>query len=158
MVMKVPEREEAIIRAEDPGIVAEIVRRTIEETYPRYYPEGAVEFFLKLHSLEKIQSDMETEEIYLLMQKDRIVGTGTVRGNDIRRLFVLPQYQGRGYGSRLCDFLEKKVLEDFPAIHVDASFPAEGMYLKRGYQILTYEKFQTDNGDFLCYHIMEKQR
>ena len=31
------------------------------------------------------------------------------------------------------------------------------MYLKRGYQITSYEKIETENGDFLCYHTMEKE-
>ena len=31
------------------------------------------------------------------------------------------------------------------------------MYLKRGYQIISYEKIATENGDFLCYHTMEKR-
>ena len=31
------------------------------------------------------------------------------------------------------------------------------MYLKRGYQIVSYEKMETENGDFLFYHTMEKE-
>lgn len=29
-----------------------------------------------------------------------IVGTGSIRGNEICRLFILPEYQGKGYGGR----------------------------------------------------------
>lgn len=54
------------------------------------------------------------------------------------------------------DLLEEIVLKEYPAVRIDASFPAEGMYLKRGYHIVSYEKIETDNGDFLCYHVMEK--
>lgn len=32
--------------------------------------------------------------------------------------------------------------EKYPKVHVDASFPAESMYLKRGYQIVSYEKME----------------
>lgn len=31
------------------------------------------------------------------------------------------------------------------------------MRLKRGYQIVSYEKIEAENGDFLCYHTMEKR-
>lgn len=31
------------------------------------------------------------------------------------------------------------------------------MRLKREYQIVSCEKIEADNGDFLCYHIMEKR-
>lgn len=33
----------------------------------------------------------------------------------------------------------------------------EGIYLKRGYRLVSYEKIETENGGFLCYHIMEKK-
>lgn len=56
------------------------------------------------------------------------------------------------------DLLEARVFENYPVVHVDASFPAESMYLKRGYRIISYEKIETENGDFLCYHTMEKQK
>ncbi|MFR0986599.1 MAG: GNAT family N-acetyltransferase [Frisingicoccus sp.] len=69
-----------------------------------------------------------------------------------------PEYQQKGYGSQLMDVLEKQVFQNNPVIHIDASFPAESMYLKRGYKIISYEKIETENGDFLCYHRMEKNR
>ncbi len=42
-------------------------------------------------------------------------------------------------------------------VHIDASFPAESMYLKRGCWLKTYEKIETEGGDYLCYHTMEKR-
>lgn len=56
------------------------------------------------------------------------------------------------------DLLEGRVFQQYKTIHIDASFPAENMYLKRGYRITTYEKLETEGGDFLCYHTMEKLR
>ena len=85
-----------------------------------------------------------------------IVGTGSIRGNEICRLFILPEHQAKGYGNRLMDFLEDMVFRKYQAVHIDASFPAESMYLKRGYRIKTYEKIETGGGDYLCYHTMEK--
>lgn len=69
----------------------------------------------------------------------------------------MPNYQGKGYGSRFIDLLEKRIFSRFPTVSVDASFPAETMYLKKGYRLVDYEKIKTENGDFLCYHRMEKQ-
>ncbi len=85
------------------------------------------------------------------------MGTGSVRGNEICRLFILPEYQAKGYGSRLMDLLEDRVLQKYQAVHIDASFPAESMYLKRGYRIKTYEIIEAEGGDYLCYHTMEKE-
>ena len=146
-----------LILTENPAIVSGIVEKTIRNVYPRYYPLGAVQFFLNLHSEVRIGKVMSCEEIYLVMVHGNIIGTGRIRKNEICRLFILPEYQGKGYGNRLMDLLEARILENYPKVHVDASFPAESMYLKRGYRITSYEKIETENGDFLCYHTMEKE-
>lgn len=145
-------------RTDDVSLVAAIAEKTIQEIYPRYYPEGAVEFFRNLHSEGNICGALEEDEIYLLLADGEAVGTGTIRGNEICRLFVLPGYQGQGYGTMLMDALEERIFGQFEAVHVDASFPAEVMYIKRGYRFCSYDKIETDNGDFLCYHTMEKTR
>jgi len=138
-------------------IVSEIAEKTIKTIYPHYYPAGAVQFFLALHRKVRIEEAMSSEEIYLALVQGNIIGTGSIRKNEICRLFILPEYQGKGYGSRLMDLLEARIFEKYSKIRVDASFPGESMYLKRGYQITSYEKMETENGDFLCYHSMEKE-
>lgn len=154
--MKNPWGEMQLKRADCPAKVTEIVEKTIKAIYPHYYPSGAVQFFLDLHSEQNIGKAMEKEEIYFAVLQEKIVGTGSIRGNEICRLFILPEYQGKGYGSRMMDLLEDRVLRQYQTVHIDASFPAESMYLKRGYSIVSYEKIETEGGDFLCYHTMEK--
>ena len=143
-------------QAECPVKVAEIVEKTIRAVYPHYYPSGAVQFFLDLHNEQRIREAFAREDIYFAAVQGEIVGTGSIRGNEICRLFILPEYQAKGYGSRLMDLLEDMVFQQYQAVHIDASFPAESMYLKRGYRIKTYEKIETGGGDYLCYHTMEK--
>lgn len=79
-----------------------------------------------------------------------------MRGADFDMQLVRAEYQTKGYGSRLMDLLEDLVFRQYQTVHVDASFPEESMYLKRGYQIKTYEKIETEGGDYLCYHTMGK--
>lgn len=145
-------------RAECPVKVAEIVEKTIKAIYPHYYPPGAVQFFLDLHDEQRIREALAREEIYFSVVQGEIVGTGSIRGNEICRLFILPEYQAKGYGGRLMDLLEAMVFRRYRQVHIDASFPAESMYLKRGYRIKTYEKIETESGDYLCYHTMERER
>lgn len=93
------------------------------------------------------------------MYKDALeipVGTVTVKGNEVCRLFVLPAYQGKGYGSQLLDFAENIILRHYSNVVVVASFPAKCIYLKQGYVDTDFKRIQTYNGDFLCYDVMEK--
>lgn len=148
-----------IIKAESNH--AEIVRKitcdTINSVYPHYYPKGAVDFFLSHHSIENIIADIEKGIVYLCYNGVDAVGTVTIRDNEILRLFVLPQYQGNGYGRMLLDFAESMVLENHSDILIDASLSAKAIYLKRGYVCTEYHTINTDNGDFLCYDVMIKQ-
>lgn len=139
-------------------VVAFIVHNTITTIYPNYYPAGAVEFFLNHHTREKILASIERGEVYLVKQDGEYVGTGSIKGNEICRLFILPRYQGRGVGTSLMDVLEQEVFCRFDKVEVSASLPAYQMYLNRGYVSLSYHRIQTPNGHYLCYHRMSKAK
>lgn len=142
--------------AGDFDIVKTITAETIRIIYPRYYPRGAVDFFLNHHNDENIMHDIKNGFVYLLDENKSAVGTVTLRKNEICRLFVLPQYQKMGYGRILLDFAEDTILKNHSEILIDASLPAKKIYLKRGYIETNYNTIITENGDFLCYDEMKK--
>ncbi len=141
----------------DTDIVYDITQHTVDAVYPKYYPTGAVDFFKKHHSRDKIEKDIENNIVYLCVIEDEIVGTVTVKENEILRLFVSPKHQKKGYGRELLDFAESKVRQAYDEIIIDASLPAKSIYLKRGYKEVSYNKILTDNGDYLCYDVMVKK-
>ena len=57
-----------IIRADitDLETVKHITYTTIKEIYPRYYPKGAVDFFIAHHSEENIRRDIADGKVYLI--------------------------------------------------------------------------------------------
>ena len=146
-----------ILRVFDKFTIHYLTHTTITTIYPRYYPQGVVDFFLHHHSQSNIQSDIEAGLVWLLEEDGQPIGTVTIKENAINRLFVLPEYQGRGYGSQLMDFAEQKVGERFSSVHIDSSLPAKEMYLKRGYKEKKTCRIQADNGDVLVYDEMEKK-
>lgn len=141
----------------DTDAVKSITHGTVSELYPRYYPAGAVDYFLKFHSTENIMDDIENGRTYICVDGNgNAVGTVSVDKKHIGRLFVLPRHQGKGYGRMLLDFAEKLIFEEYDEIVIDASLSAKAIYLKRGYRESEYIVIKTDNGDFLCYDIMKK--
>ncbi len=137
--------------------VKEITHETILRIYPHYYPSGAVDFFLHHHSIENITDDIKSGQVYIGYDESGIaVGTVTIKGNEICRLFVLPDYQGKGYGSKLLDFAEINISNTYDKIILDASLPAKQIYLKRQYKTIEYHTIETENGDVLCYDLMQK--
>ena len=115
-------------------LVKGITRTTIQEIYPHYYPGGAVSFFLSHHNDRNIAEDIQAGCVFILFnEEDAAVGTVTVKGNEICRLFVLPDHQKKGIGRELMDFAEKRISEHYSCCRLDASLPAKAIYVKRGY-------------------------
>ncbi len=138
--------------------VKTITQTTIRTVYPRYYPAGAVEFFCHHHSDDRICEDIADGKVYLLLDSEEAVGTVTIDGNTINRLFVLPEHQRKGYGRALLDFAERKILMEYDIVQIDASLPAKRIYRLRGYRETEYHTLPTANGDFLCYDVMILRR
>lgn len=144
-----------IAKKNDFAAVKKIIHETINNVYRKFYPTGAVEFFLNHHSDINIRQAIENNEVYLFEKNGCIIGTGSMINNHIARLFILPQFQAKGYGTIAMDFFEATLFEKYSEIYLDASFPAYSLYLKRGYKPIEYHKILTDNGDYLCYHVMK---
>ena len=81
----------------------------------------------------------------------------SIKENDICRLFVLPEFQGKGYGRELLDFAENEIAKKYEEIMLDASLPAKRIYLKRGYKEKESHIINANYGDFLCYDVMVKR-
>jgi citrate lyase synthetase len=87
----------AVAAPGDEARVSALVRETIEAVYPRFYPRAVVDFFLAHHEIGKIAEDILRGEVRLLTVDGLLVGTGSARGNQIRRVFVSPDQQGKGF-------------------------------------------------------------
>ena len=140
----------------DVETVKNITHNTIQYVYPHYYPLGAVNFFLAHHNENSIMIDIVSKKVYVLEGEREIFGTVTIKESEICRLFVLPIYQGKGYGKQLLDFSEQLIAKKFGKSKLGASLPSKAIYIKRGYRIMASHNILTDNGDYLCYDEMEK--
>jgi GNAT superfamily N-acetyltransferase len=137
--------------------VHQIVETTIDKIYPLYYPDDVVQFFLDHHSPDRIFSDIVSGFVFLFNDGSETVGTGTIHQNEIARVFVLPEYQGKGFGSAIMDQRENVIFQNYPEARLDSSLPAFGLYLKRGYIPCQWHTLTTPRGQVLCYYAMEKE-
>ena len=126
-----------------------IVQNTIRTIYPKYYPKEVVDFFCELHNRENIAKDIENGIVGILLVDKQIIGTGSHDGNHITRVYVLPEFQGKGYGS----FISL----NYDTVALDASLPASHLYECRGYYTVRHEKCLVENDAVLIYEVMEKE-
>ncbi len=133
-----------------------IVQDTIRTIYPRYYPQEVTAFFCGLHCKENISKDIRDGFVGVLRNDTGIVGTGCYKDNHITRVYVKPEYQGRGYGSYMMQCLENEIRAKHDMVYLDASLPASQLYEKRGYQTIRHERWNVENGRTLVYEVMAK--
>ncbi|MCI8284632.1 MAG: GNAT family N-acetyltransferase [Firmicutes bacterium] len=134
-----------------------LVHSTIIEVYPKYYPQEVADFFCELHNKESIIDDINNGSVYILIDEDRLVGTGSRSDNHITRIYVLPDFQDQGYGSYIMRMLEKDISLQYDKVYLEASFPAAKLYEYLGYKTVRHEKLQVSDNAVLVYEIMEKR-
>jgi GNAT superfamily N-acetyltransferase len=137
--------------------VVGLVQETIKTVYPKYYPKEVVDFFRAHHGGEKIKADIKNRNVWLLFCDSQLVGTGSGTDNHITRVYVLPTFQGKGYGSYIMRQLEDGIGEKFNEAVLDASLPAVRLYEKLGYKTVRHEKMTVENDAVLVYEVMKKE-
>ena len=141
----------------DFSAVLALIQDTIRAIYPRYYPQGCVDYFLNWHSQERVSAAIEAGQVHILLDGGELVGTGSQEGDHITRVFVLPERQGRGYGRYILDRLEEAVAADYDTVQLDASLPAVHLYERRGYHTVEHQSEETESGCVLVWDVMEKR-
>ena len=137
--------------------VERVIHAAVRSVYPKYYPAEVVDYFLRLHSREHIAALIASGAVKVLCCSDNVIGTGCCSEGHISAVYVHPDFQGRGFGTRLMDVLEREALGTSSAAVLEASLPAVMMYERRGYRTTRHEKLVLSGGCVLIYEVMEKR-
>jgi putative acetyltransferase len=88
----------------------------------------------KAESLAKAMGS-GSESMFVATWDSQVVGWGAIGGNEIRAVYLSPDYTGRGLGRRLCTALEIcAATNGFRSAHLMSSLQAYPFYLKMGYR------------------------
>jgi GNAT superfamily N-acetyltransferase len=155
-----PEQHDISVRefeSTDLAAVKRLIHKTIDTCYSQVYPEEAVRFFKNWHSNDRILQDAE-EGLTIVLEKTRqAIGTGTIVGDKITRVFVDPALQRRGFGKLIMRKLEDTAISSgIPVVKLDASLPSKNFYDSLGYVTLQATFLEVENGKKLDFYRMEK--
>ncbi len=88
---------------------------------------------IKNFSTEQIAAKMKQRKIFVITNKNYIIGTASLEGDLVRTVFVLPSKQGKNAGSLLMHYLEEVARKkNISCLTVSFSITAEGIYKKLG--------------------------
>ena len=138
-------------------MINNVLCTSIRTVYPKYYPREVVEFFCRLHSREHILEGIASGNMGVVVDGDTIIGTGCYDGNHVTGVYVLPDFQKQGCGSKIMDRLEAEISKKYDTVILDASLAAVCLYEHRGYKTIGHGIYELENGVKLVYEIMEKK-
>lgn len=145
-------------RHEDLNSLRELIHATIDCCYSGVYPAKAVEFFKEYHSEQHILEDAEKGYTILLEIDGTIIGTGTLLGANIRRVFVHPSWQHKGFGKLIMRILEERAAEEgISVLDLSSSLVSKQFYDSQGYVTEKKDSFPVGNGQKLVYYAMVKK-
>ena len=125
-----------------------IIHTTIKQSYANAYPQEAIDYFLDHHSEENMEKDIPRGFTFMLELEGKVIASGSIVEDEIKRVFVLPEYQGKGVGEKtLLAGLAclKKKKNRFAELTVDSeNKAASALYQSIGFKARTislwYEK------------------
>jgi len=86
-------------------------------------------------SFSAVTEDIESEDVFSLVEGDKILGTVSFGEGQISGLYVDPEFAGRGVGKILLRFIEKYAKsKKMKSIYVFSTLNARDFYLKNGYK------------------------
>lgn len=137
--------------------IYDLVQESIHAIYPKYYPEEVVTFFSNHHRIKRIEEDIAKGSVYMLLDEEQLIATGSYDQHHLTRVFVKPEQQGKGYGTYVIQQLEELIAQKHAVVQLDASLPASQLYEHLGYHSVRHEQVVVENQRVLVYEVMEKE-
>ena len=146
-----------VFKETDLGQVKNLIDKTIDTSYA-YYPTEFINYWKNnVHSKDSILKDaLEGFTLVAELNKE-IVGTGTLVGSEILRVFVNPRFQRKGIGKKIMSLLEEHARENgVDAVYLTSTPVSKSFYDSFGYQTIERKIFSEENSQKVGYFRMTK--
>lgn len=138
--------------------VKELISRTIDVCYNGFYLKEVMDYFDMYNWDGNILKAARDGYIIVAETQGRIVGTGSVIGNVILRVFVDPMHQKRGLGKMIMNELESLAAANgVKVVQLRALANAKKFYESLGFSTVDKGLVEVDNDRYLEYYQMEKK-
>ena len=118
-----------------------VIAKTLKISNSKEYSKEYIKANIVSHSAEILIERAKEGHMYVVCDDSQIIGCGAIAGywgstteSILLTIFVLPEYQGKGIGSKIIETLEKdEYFLRAKRIEVPASITAVEFYRKMGY-------------------------
>ena len=125
----------------DSEAVSQLIRRTIEISNKKDYPEDLLDDLIRTETPEYVLGRAGWTHMYVVLDGEKTVGCGAIGpywGKEdescLFTIFVLPEYLGKGVGRQIMETLEQdEYFLRAKRIEIPASITGVPFYLRMGY-------------------------
>jgi RsiW-degrading membrane proteinase PrsW (M82 family)/ribosomal protein S18 acetylase RimI-like enzyme len=152
---------------EDVPLIRELAWKVWPHTYAGINPPDQIEYMMELiYSETSLQNQMAKGHIFLLIyDEENAAGFSsysqdTPTGYKLQKIYALPEYQGRGAGKFLLDYIISDIRSrggTTLSLNVNRHNKARSFYEKMGFTIKSEEDVDIGNGYYMFDYVMEKQ-
>ena len=115
--------------------VSHLIKLNYKRLLNQYYPEKIIIFFIKKNTPQTVLERSKNREMFVASDGDKIVGVAALKQEDVKTMFVHPDYQGKGIAKTLMEKIEDiAIREGKERIFADSSLAAVEFYEKIGFR------------------------
>ncbi len=145
-------------RSSDLESVRDLIHRTIDVCYNGFYLEEIMDYFDMYNWEGNILKAAQDGYIAVAEMQGKIVGTGSIIGDTILRVFVDPAHQQQGLGRMIMNELERQAAADsVRTVQLRALTNAAKFYESLGYSTIDRGLVEFGNSGYLEYYMMQKR-
>jgi N-acetylglutamate synthase-like GNAT family acetyltransferase len=135
-----------------------LIDRTITACYASY-PIEFRQHWVEEHNPQQHLLTESTEGYTLIIESNKqMIGTGTLLHDKIKRVFIHPDYQRKGYGTLVMQKLEQQARTNaIKMIRLSATSPSKPFFERLGYQLICEHNFKDESLKRFRYYHMEKE-
>jgi ribosomal protein S18 acetylase RimI-like enzyme len=125
-------------KKEDLQDVKNLIHHTISTCYPSIYSPEVVAFFINYHSEIEILRRASSGKVIVLVFDNHIRATGFLDGEELGGVYVHPDFQRKGFGKIIVEYLLKEAQEKAQKyIHLDSTPIAKHLYEKLEFSLVS---------------------
>jgi GNAT superfamily N-acetyltransferase len=114
---------------------SKVICKVIREIEAKYYLPKIVNYWQEYNSLQNLENEAKSTEFLVYEERGSILGVGAIEGAHIKKVYVLPEYQGKGVGRSLLENLEQLAKDKgFCECELNSTINALNFYKRFGYQ------------------------
>lgn len=141
----------------DANDISEIIIECLKNLSNQFYDDEAINTLCSLYTPQHILYYSKLDNIFTALSNSMIVGTISLYGDMIRNLFVKRDFQKKGIGKLLMDFIDTLAKEkNISTLYVNSNLSAYNFYQSLGFSFKKV-KIEKIGNSFIKTVFMEKK-